>query len=115
MSKYRTKDEDLQRIGTSIANLESNPTLAAKLQGFGFTNESLAEGKLLFATATQKSQKQKMEEGEQHSATERCNKLFGTDIKVEWKINRRSDNKVALDDFNTQGGDAADESFAYLE
>lgn len=48
-------------------------------------------------------------------AAKRANELFGTDIKVEWKINRRSDNEVALDDFNTQGGDAADESFAYLE
>ena len=48
-------------------------------------------------------------------AANRANELFGTDIKVEWKINRRADNEVALDDFNTQGGDAADESFAYLE
>jgi len=101
MSKYRTKDEDLQRIGTSIANLESNPTLAAKLQGFGFTNESLAEGKLLFATATQKSQKQKMEEGEQHSATERCNKLFGlADVrfKVIYKISRVAIKEKGLQD-----------------
>lgn len=40
-------------------------------------------------------------------AAERCNKLFGTDIHVEWKINRRNDNEVMLDDFNdyAEGGD----------
>lgn len=39
-------------------------------------------------------------------AAQRCNQLFGTDIHVEWKINRRNDNEVMLDDFNdyAEGG-----------
>lgn len=40
-------------------------------------------------------------------AAERCNELFGTDIEVVWRINRRNDNQVSLDDFNAyaEGGD----------
>lgn len=91
MRNYKTKDEALQATGTTISNLESNPTLAAKLQAFGFTAESLAEGKQLLAVATEKSQKQKKETGEQHSATAHCDELFGmADVrfKVIYKVSK---------------------------
>jgi hypothetical protein len=101
MKDYKTKDEILQITGISISNLESNPTIAAKLLVFGFTSESLAEGKRLVAIATEKSQKQKKEVGEQHSATERCNELFNiADVrfKVIYKISRVAITEKGLQD-----------------
>ena len=101
MKNYKTKDETLQKTGTSISNLDSNPAIAAKLQVFGFTSESLNEGKRLIAAATEKSQKQKKEVGEQHSATERCNELFNiADVrfKVIYKISRVAITEKGLQD-----------------
>lgn len=101
MSNYKTKDETLQLTGTSISNLDSNPAIATKLQVFGFTTESLNEGKQLLAVATVKSQEQKKEIGEQHSATERSNELFSmaeARFKVIYKISRVAITEKGLQD-----------------